>query len=93
MSQAAPQKLQILRGATERSRCGSKTDHQAELSRLLYSVYRDNLAVFDYELLDEIPPSLAGTLKEWMRKTGYDGECKPVLVDVVRGDLSPWEEK
>ncbi len=52
-----------------------------------YNVWRDNLAKRDYPLLDKILPTRVKTLEEWMRKTDYTGEYKPVLIDVSRGNF------
>ncbi|KAH6871534.1 hypothetical protein B0T10DRAFT_417228 [Thelonectria olida] len=52
-----------------------------------FNVWRDNLAKRDYPLLDKILPTRVKTLEEWMRKTEYTGEYKPVLVDVARGNF------
>lgn len=35
----------------------------------------------DYEMLDRILPGRVKTVGEWMKKTGYTGEMKPVLKD------------
>ncbi|KFA80086.1 hypothetical protein S40288_09814 [Stachybotrys chartarum IBT 40288] len=52
-----------------------------------FKVWRDNLAKRDYTLLDKILPTRVRTLEEWMRKTDYTGDYKPVLIDVSRGNL------
>ena len=52
-----------------------------------FNVWRDNLAKRDYPLLDKILPTRVKTLEEWMRKTDYTGEYKPVLIDVRRGNF------
>ncbi|KAH6698307.1 hypothetical protein BKA61DRAFT_709988 [Leptodontidium sp. MPI-SDFR-AT-0119] len=52
-----------------------------------FNVWRDNLAKRDYPLLDKILPTRVKTLEEWMRKTEYTGEHKPVLIDVSRGNF------
>lgn len=52
-----------------------------------FNVWCDNLAKRDYALLDKILPTRVKTLEEWMRKTDYTGEYKPVLIDVSRGNF------
>jgi hypothetical protein len=52
-----------------------------------FNVWRDNLAKRDYHLLDKILPTRVKSLEEWMRKTNYTGDYKPVLIDVSRGNF------
>ncbi|KAJ8103356.1 hypothetical protein POJ06DRAFT_219618 [Lipomyces tetrasporus] len=52
-----------------------------------FYLWRDNLAKRDYALLDKILPTRVKTLEEWMRKSDYTGEYKPVLIDVARGNF------
>ncbi|KAF2101698.1 NmrA family protein [Rhizodiscina lignyota] len=37
----------------------------------------------DYKLLDEILPNRVKSLGEWMKKTGYNGDYKPLLKDIA----------
>jgi hypothetical protein len=46
-----------------------------------WNTWKDELTKRDYRLLDEILPSRIKSVKEWMIKTGYTGERRPVLKD------------
>jgi hypothetical protein len=52
-----------------------------------FSVWRDKFAKRDYTLLDKILPTRVKKLVEWMKKSNYTGEYRPVLIDVARGSF------
>ena len=48
-----------------------------------WSAWHDDLVTRDYERLDRILPDRVRTLEEWMRKTKYDAQPRPVLKDLT----------
>lgn len=50
-----------------------------------WNTWKDELTKRDYDLLNEILPGRIKTVKEWMVKTGYQGEYASVLKDYRDG--------
>ncbi|KAJ6115461.1 hypothetical protein N7486_001239 [Penicillium sp. IBT 16267x] len=46
-----------------------------------WNTWKDNLTKRDYELLDTILPTRVKSVKEWMKRTGYDGKPRSLLKD------------
>lgn len=46
-----------------------------------WNTWKDNLTKRDYQLLDTILPTRVKSVKEWMRRTGYNGKPRSLLKD------------
>jgi uncharacterized protein YbjT (DUF2867 family) len=60
-----------------------------------WSAWHDDLITRDYALLDRIVPDRVRDLEEWMRKTGYDGNPRPIIKHLSdsRAGLIPGSEE
>lgn len=54
-------------------------------SPVFWNTWKAELTKRNYKILDEILPTRVKSVKEWMRKTGYDGTPSSVLKDYRDG--------